>query len=84
MDARLSAQCAPAEAAEGLLVSAESHTDSVPVVAVVEEEEPSTSSSSSRRRKKMVQNVILVFFRRRLSQRPAVEELESRNILKRE
>lgn len=32
----------------------------------------------------MVQNVILVFFRRRLSQRPAVEELESRNILKRE
>ncbi|MBN3321785.1 PHAR3 regulator, partial [Atractosteus spatula] len=31
---------------------------------------------------KMVQNVILVFFRRRLSQRPAVEELESRNILK--
>uniref|UniRef100_A0A3Q2YXP8 Phosphatase and actin regulator n=1 Tax=Hippocampus comes TaxID=109280 RepID=A0A3Q2YXP8_HIPCM len=30
----------------------------------------------------MVQNVILVFFRRRLSQRPAVEELESRNILK--
>jgi len=32
---------------------------------------------------KMVQNVILVFFRRRLSQRPAVEELESRNILKR-
>uniref|UniRef100_A0A3B1J8P5 Phosphatase and actin regulator n=1 Tax=Astyanax mexicanus TaxID=7994 RepID=A0A3B1J8P5_ASTMX len=29
-----------------------------------------------------VQNVILVFFRRRLSQRPAVEELESRNILK--
>lgn len=33
---------------------------------------------------KMVQNVILVFFRRRLSQRPAVEELESRNILKRE
>lgn len=31
----------------------------------------------------MVQNVILVFFRRRLSQRPAVEELESRNILKR-
>lgn len=34
--------------------------------------------------KKMVQNVILVFFRRRLSQRPAVEELESRNILKRE
>lgn len=37
-----------------------------------------------RRRVKMVQNVILVFFRRRLSQRPAVEELESRNILKRE
>lgn len=36
-----------------------------------------------RGRKKMVQNVILVFFRRRLSQRPAVEELESRNILKR-
>lgn len=32
----------------------------------------------------MVQNVILVFFRRRLSQRPAVEELERRNILKRE
>ena len=32
----------------------------------------------------MVQNVILVFFRRRLSQRPGVEELESRNILKRE
>uniref|UniRef100_A0A672MJN8 Phosphatase and actin regulator n=1 Tax=Sinocyclocheilus grahami TaxID=75366 RepID=A0A672MJN8_SINGR len=32
----------------------------------------------------MVQNVILVFFRRRLSQRPAVEELESRNILKRD
>ncbi|KAI3370472.1 hypothetical protein L3Q82_025234 [Scortum barcoo] len=31
---------------------------------------------------RMVQNVILVFFRRRLSQRPAVEELESRNILK--
>uniref|UniRef100_A0A8C3RK69 Phosphatase and actin regulator n=1 Tax=Chelydra serpentina TaxID=8475 RepID=A0A8C3RK69_CHESE len=30
----------------------------------------------------MVQNVILVFFRRRLSQRPAVEELERRNILK--
>lgn len=37
-----------------------------------------------RRRGRMVQNVILVFFRRRLSQRPAVEELESRNILKRE
>lgn len=32
----------------------------------------------------MVHNVILVFFRRRLSQRPAVEELERRNILKRE
>lgn len=32
----------------------------------------------------MVQNVILIFFRRRLSQRPAVEELERRNILKRE
>ncbi|CAB1336844.1 unnamed protein product [Coregonus sp. 'balchen'] len=30
----------------------------------------------------MVQNVVLVFFRRRLSQRPNVEELESRNILK--
>ncbi|ELK27575.1 Phosphatase and actin regulator 3, partial [Myotis davidii] len=30
----------------------------------------------------MVHNVILVFFRRRLSQRPAVEELERRNILK--
>ncbi|KAH0511018.1 Phosphatase and actin regulator 3 [Microtus ochrogaster] len=30
----------------------------------------------------MVQNIILVFFRRRLSQRPAVEELERRNILK--
>ncbi|KAK2506605.1 hypothetical protein MC885_020620 [Smutsia gigantea] len=30
----------------------------------------------------MVQNVIVVFFRRRLSQRPAVEELERRNILK--
>lgn len=37
-----------------------------------------------RRGERMVQNVILVFFRRRLSQRPAVEELESRNILKRE
>lgn len=32
----------------------------------------------------MVQNVVLVFLRRRLSQRPNVEELESRNILKRE
>lgn len=32
----------------------------------------------------MVHSVILVFFRRRLSQRPAVEELERRNILKRE
>lgn len=31
----------------------------------------------------MVQNVVLVFLRRRLSQRPNVEELESRNILKR-
>uniref|UniRef100_A0A672GPX2 Phosphatase and actin regulator n=1 Tax=Salarias fasciatus TaxID=181472 RepID=A0A672GPX2_SALFA len=31
---------------------------------------------------KNTKNVILVFFRRRLSQRPAVEELESRNILK--
>ncbi|TNN87728.1 Phosphatase and actin regulator 3 [Liparis tanakae] len=30
----------------------------------------------------MVQNVVLVFLRRRLSQRPNVEELESRNILK--
>lgn len=32
---------------------------------------------------KMVQNVVMVFLRRRLSQRPNVEELESRNILKR-
>ena len=32
----------------------------------------------------MVQNVVLVFLRRRLSQRPNVEGLESRNILKRE
>ncbi|KAF3860289.1 hypothetical protein F7725_000544 [Dissostichus mawsoni] len=30
----------------------------------------------------MVQNVVLVFLRRRLSQRPNVEELEGRNILK--
>uniref|UniRef100_A0A9J8CQG3 Phosphatase and actin regulator n=1 Tax=Cyprinus carpio carpio TaxID=630221 RepID=A0A9J8CQG3_CYPCA len=30
----------------------------------------------------MVQNIVLIFLRRRLSQRPAVEELESRNILK--
>uniref|UniRef100_A0A673JQ19 Phosphatase and actin regulator n=1 Tax=Sinocyclocheilus rhinocerous TaxID=307959 RepID=A0A673JQ19_9TELE len=30
----------------------------------------------------MVQNIILIFLRRRLSQRPAVEELECRNILK--
>ena len=44
----------------------------------VEERHPSSVGG------KMVQNVILVFFRRRLSQRPAVEELESRNILKRE
>lgn len=65
-------------------MSAESRPDSVPVVAVVEEEEPGAGSSSSWKRRKMVQNVILVFFRRRLSQRPAVEELESRNILKRE
>lgn len=66
-------------------MSAVSRPDSVPVVAVVEEEDPGASSSSSSwKRRKMVQNVILVFFRRRLSQRPAVEELESRNILKRE
>uniref|UniRef100_A0A672Q9C5 Phosphatase and actin regulator n=1 Tax=Sinocyclocheilus grahami TaxID=75366 RepID=A0A672Q9C5_SINGR len=30
----------------------------------------------------MVQHIILIFLRRRLSQRPAVEELECRNILK--
>lgn len=42
--------------------------------------EPGTSLQAAT----MVQNVILVFFRRRLSQRPAVEELERRNILKRE
>lgn len=56
---------------------------------LIEEGSPGNSSSGGgeeekRRRVKMVQNVILVFFRRRLSQRPAVEELESRNILKRE
>uniref|UniRef100_A0A672IU02 Phosphatase and actin regulator n=1 Tax=Salarias fasciatus TaxID=181472 RepID=A0A672IU02_SALFA len=38
--------------------------------------------STSGGEKKMVQNVVLVFLRRRLSQRPNVEELESRNILK--
>ncbi len=35
-------------------------------------------------RDNMVQNIILIFLRRRLSQRPAAEELEGRNILKRE
>lgn len=32
----------------------------------------------------MVQKLFLDFFRRRLSQRPTAEELEQRNILKRE
>lgn len=44
---------------------------------------PQANEQQTPNKETMVQNVILVFFRRRLSQRPAVEELERRNILKR-
>ena len=69
LDARILADlCAPAPASEVLVV-----------VRTWDSEARNLGSVGG----EMVQNVILVFFRRRLSQRPAVEELESRNILKR-
>ena len=73
MDVRILALCPPAQASKVLVV-----VKRLNGLGGVEERHPSSVGG------KMVQNVILVFFRRRLSQRPAVEELESRNILKRE
>lgn len=70
VDVRILELCTPAEAPEVLLVFSEGTERTVGW-----EGEAAWEGN-------MVQNVILVFFRRRLSQRPAVEELESRNILK--
>lgn len=76
LDVRFLAVCAPTQASKVLVIV--KGLKGFCATGVVWRQKP-----QQRRRIKMVQNVILVFFRRRLSQRPAVEELESRNILKR-
>lgn len=76
LDVRILALCTPAQASKVLVVVVKRLKRLC--AKGVEERTPSSVGG------RMVQNVILVFFRRRLSQRPAVEELESRNILKRE